>query len=177
MTKQLNRNDDPPDRNGELWVLRLKGNTKRTFTIVSTKLWGVRTHWNGKRTVPCFKPTDSCEGCKKCMPQRWKGYLHAFDGARRGYCFLELTPEAARQLLAQFPKGFNLRGQRIEVERTSSDQGRLHVNVLAPTPNLSILPPEMSPKDTLLNLWEVKGDVSDEGRPDIDNDESMAIPA
>lgn len=152
---QLTRDDSPPKREGELWVERLKGSRTKKFTLYSTKIWGVWTHWNGKKSMPCVKPECECAGCVNKQPKRWKAYLHAYDHARRCQVFLELTPTATRSLLEQIGRGVSLRGATITVTRTSSDKGRLLVQVNDVPTIPSMLPEVKDPLKTLLDFWEI----------------------
>jgi hypothetical protein len=128
-TRLIREDPTPPRREGELWVERMKGAQCKEFTVYSSKIWGVWTHWSGSRTVPCFVDRSRCPSCLTKCPQRWKGYLHCYDHRGRRPVFLELTPTAARGLLSFVGEGVDLRGLRVTCKRTSSDRGRLLIAV------------------------------------------------
>lgn len=154
--KRLNRVDIPPVRPGCFFVLRLKGEEKRVFSICSAKIFGVETHWTKQGTRPCVLPHSECQGHVNGDPLRWKGYLHVFDHKERAYVMLELTPRAANMLIEQTPNRPSLRGTRIQVARSRSGKGRLVVDILPPAMHLNDLAPEESPVRSLLNLWELR---------------------
>lgn len=153
---KLNRQDRPPRVGPELWIRRLKASETLQCTIISASLWGCMTHWNGRSTEPCYESKKECPGHKRGLPTRWKGYLHVWDEGKAEECFLELTPVAADNLLAQVMQGEPLRGQRLKVERLKGNKARLRVTLLAHYTALRVgrdLPPPKDPHNTLCKLW------------------------
>lgn len=158
---ELNRDDTPPKKEGELWIERMKGATSKSIVILSPAIWGVWTHWNGKRSQPCWKDKSRCPGCIAKHPSRWKGYLHVLDYMRRNQIFLELTPTAARSLKDQVGTGVAMRGVRVTIRRTTSNLGRLLVAVEEAMAFMHNLPNAVDPLKTLLDIWKIEGDVDD----------------
>lgn len=169
------RDNVPPKREGELWIERMKANGRKQFTIYSRHLWGIWTHWDGKRSQPCYKDKKKCLGCGKGLPTRWKAYVHAYDHIKRMQVFVELTPTASRSLLDQIGKGLALRGVVMTLQRTAAQNGRLNVHLDKVTDATMHLPAEVDPFQTLCSIWGIT-------RPDdqVDDDRyegGMAIPA
>lgn len=159
-TPELDRQDTPPPAKNVLWVERLRGNERGTFTVYSQCLWGVNTHYHNGRTQPCFKNHDLCFGGHKVTNLRWKGYLHCWGYSRNRQVILQLTDAGARMLLKQVAQGAVLRGLTLEVARTSKDKGRLNVKVDHYALNKADrLPPEIDPLPSLWNLWGIDPSV------------------
>lgn len=152
----LNRQNRPPDPGPEMLILRLRAGQRIVATILSKALWGVWTHWAGKRSEPCFGDKADCPGHKRGLPLRWKGYLHVFDHTKKKEGFLELTPVSAESLLDQVGNDSPLRGERIQVIRGGGDKARLTVELLAAIKEGVVLPPEKDPEKTLRALWGIE---------------------
>jgi hypothetical protein len=151
----LNTCHMPPPNGPELLIIRLRAGKKLTCVILSHALWGVWTHWNGSRSEPCFSEKSHCNGCKRGLPKRWKGYLHVWDFERRRQVFVELTPTAAESINNQVGLGSVLRGYRVSLERMKGDQSRLIVHVHPMHPDVESLPSAKDPDATLRKLWGV----------------------
>lgn len=174
--EELNRQNIPPKKEGELWIERLKANAKKAFTIYSPSLWGVWTHWNGSRSEPCHREEKKCNGCKAGFPRRWKAYLHAYDQRRHGPVFIELTPTCARQLLDQVGKGITLRGLVIVLERTKANNGRLSVQLQTQGADPERLPKHLDPYDTLMNIWGLSAKREDVNERSYQGGEIIPLP-
>lgn len=147
----------PPKRSDVLWIERVAGGEKQTFTVYSPTIWGVYTHWNGAATKPCYQDRSFCEGGHSEETLRWRGYLHAWSAKLNRPCFVQLTEECARRLLMQVADGATFRGLTLEVSRTSSKKGRLTANVLTwKSQQSDHLPPALDPRKSLEHLWRVK---------------------
>jgi hypothetical protein len=157
------RMDSCPPPGPELNVIRLKA--MQTFSGVSlgTRIRGYRTHWDkgAKQTIPCFQPHIDCDGHRRNLPQRWKGYLHVerhrrLDDRRveKEEGFLELTPVAAMDLRNGLGHIADLRGIPFTLTRLNGDKAHLRVAVfLDHVVAVSELPPERSPYETLMRIW------------------------
>lgn len=76
--------------------------------------------------------------------------------------FLEITPDAAKQLEVLIAPAKNFRGNRIVVERGRGDKARLRIALLShhsQIGNAKELAQEEDPKPTLMELWGLN-DVS-----------------
>ena len=170
----LNRQNHPPRGGPSMPIRRVKAGQRKQFAILSRSLWGVWTHWNGKQSEPCYQEKKQCGGCKRGLPKRWKGYLHAYDFMDKEECFLELTPLACDQLLAQAGDKEPLRGNRVLVERGAGNKARLTVTMLTPVQSVSSLPAEKDPQSALQKLWGVDDTVAyPQQPPSLPMDEAM----
>lgn len=156
MMKEVNRQNKAPRPGPELEILRIVDTRIRNFTILAEGVQGIWTHWNGKASEPCYVPVESCDGCKKGTPRRWKGYLHVIDHELRKEGFLEITPTAADTLKHYLPKEVSLRTVRISLCRSSnSPKGRLRCTVNDALQTSEQLPKERDPMETLSKLWKM----------------------
>lgn len=145
----------PPKAGPEIYIMRLKGRERFSYTIFSESMFGIWVHWAGRKSAPHFSDTERCPGCKRQEPKRWKGFLHCFCIEKKQEVFLELTPASAHSLLDQLAVGEVLRGQGIVVERTKGDNGRLLIRVCNSHPDPAKLPPALDPQVSLLSLWGI----------------------
>ncbi len=141
-------------------VKRLSAGERMSGFFLSEALWGVHTHWlkEGKRgrSVRCTKERGACVCEERDLPSRWRGYIHVYDEGTREFCFLELTPGAAEQLLRQLPDRENLRGIRFEAYRTpGGDTGRLNIRLGTHTVAIETCPPGQDPEPVLEKLWSL----------------------
>lgn len=151
---KLNREDRPPQGPKPLKLVRVKRGWKAVYTILSTSLFGVWTHWDGRTTIPCFKAKQRCQGCANAMPKRWKAYLHCYTTEADKDFLLELTPRACNMLLSEVPEGKMLRGLKIRVERSPGGRnGRLMASIVGTDPHVQRLPAAKDPYNTLAFLW------------------------
>ena len=150
----LNRQDEPPEPGPETLIIRVSPKLGVDGIILSKSLFGVFTHWDGRRTRECTKNSETCAGCLAHLEQRWKGYLSILSSVHRKHVFLELTPTAARKLLDQVDKDKPLRGFRIRVGRTGeSMKGRITVDVMPCSVPIEALPQGQDPEAILRKLW------------------------
>ncbi len=151
----LNRQDRPPPPGPRVKIIRVKSIESHMFAILSKQIWGVWTHWNGRASEPCTGDSKTtCEGHKREFPLRWKGYLCCLGPNNSEQCFLELTPQAATDLLAQLPTGVVLRAYRLDMRRTSNTRGaRYKVTVWPPLIAPEYLPGDSDPERELSRLW------------------------
>lgn len=154
---------NPPKEGPEIFILRLRGSERFSFTCLS-ELWGVWVHWSGQKSAPHYSDTKRCPGCRTQDPMRWKGFVHAFCVEKRQEVFLELTPASAHALNAQLATGELLRGQGIVVQRTKGDNGRLLVRVHSKCPDPDKLPPAKDPQESLMRLWGIQPQAPESGK-------------
>lgn len=148
------RDGIPPRRRDVLFVQSPDAGERLKFLVYSQSVWGVYTHYNGK-TKPCYENHDLCEGGHSLLNLRWKGYLHGWSYARNDQVIIQLTLEAANQLVEQLAESAVLRGLTIEVCRTAKKKGRSSCHVLGQYAqhDSAKLPPEIDPLRSLYNMW------------------------
>jgi hypothetical protein len=161
----LYRMDQPPRPGPELWIRRLRAGQSMTATILAASLYGLIVHWAGSKSAPCYKDKKKCDGCKRQLPQRWKGYLHAFDHDKREQCFVEVTPLTAESLASQVGTRGGYRGVRVRFERLNGDKARMRVTLLGTTDLGIEMPKERDPYETLAKLWGLPGGSEFDGDP------------
>jgi hypothetical protein len=150
----FNRDDRPPQGPKPLKLIRVGKGQTFVYTVLSTSLFGVWTHWDGGRSLPCMKAKDKCLGCQRGFPKRWKGYLHCYYALAKADFLLELTPRASKMLLEGVEEGRMLRGLQIRMERSAGGRnGRLLCSVVGVDLNEKNLPSPKDPCDTLFFLW------------------------
>jgi hypothetical protein len=145
----------PPRPGPEIYILRLKGAERFTFTVYSHAIFGVWVHWSGGKSSPHYTDADRCPGCARQEPKRWKGFVHCYCHEKKQEVFLELTPASAHSLLDQLAVGETLRGQGIFVNRTKGDNGRLLIRVMNPCREPEKLPEAKDPQESLMRIWGI----------------------
>ena len=150
---ELRTQHTPPRHGPELYIRRLKANQVIMLWVLSSKLWGTWTHWDGKKSMPCLADPRECHGCKAGWPERWKGFLHTWNTERRQEEFLELTPLAADHLLSQTSDLQTLRGLCFKFCRGKGDKARLRVEFVRKMEVNQTFPQEKTPLETLQSLW------------------------
>lgn len=136
------------------WVERVRPGARLHLIILSEALWGLEAHWTGNRTIECSGKANGCRGCAMELPKRWKGGMHVWDLTRKESYFVELTPAAARKLMATAAKDEPLRGLKIDLFRSGQAiNGRLLVEVIGGRVSTKSLPPEQDPQFVLRWLW------------------------
>jgi hypothetical protein len=167
----------PPPPGPKRFIRRIKANESFTFLCYSAVWWALWTHWDGSRSQPHFKRKDRCDGCKRGLPKRWKGYLDVYNSDTKQREFLECPPGVAEQFELALPRGENFRGQRFTVKRGLGQKARCRVNFHA---HISVakpghvMPKPEDPCDILLSLWgftdvrdQLGDDDSSAGIPDV----------
>lgn len=150
---------NPPDPTPHLHVTRLKAGGRFRGWILSAAIWGVWTHWTGRFSVPCQQNGTPCPRETHKLPQRWKGYLHVQDPDKEVSTLIELTPESAREVMAQASLTGNLRGCMIELQRgEKANNSRLIARLLIRHHNPDDLPAAVDPEPTLRHLWGMGND-------------------
>ena len=145
---------EPPEPGPTNLVLRISPKIPFIGQILSSALWGCYTHWDGYRTIECTENPGLCRGCVAQMPQRWKGYLHAWDSLTKKFVYVEFTPASAHQLLNQLPPRGDLRGLILKISRSGATmKGRLSVSVTPALGPTDSLPDGEDPEPVLRKLW------------------------
>lgn len=155
---EVHYDDATPKAGPAIFVKRLKGQEAVTVAVLGDHVHGVWTHWGKGKSEPHFRDPDHCPGCQARRPKRWKGYLHVFDYQANREIFLELTPHSANTLTYQLGRKDMMRGERIRVERSKGDNGRLTIAVLGAEKKIEALPAEKDPRPTILKLWGIDQD-------------------
>jgi hypothetical protein len=150
------RDDTPPPSGPKLKIFRLKAGEQANFAIFGTKIRGYWTHWSG-RTDPCLEDKESCPGCKRQDPQRWKGYLFARHESTLECGFLEVTKVMRDKLMHLAVDERYLRGMRIKACRGNGQKTSVNYMLLRPWGQEhegEVIPNEVLPDDTLRVLFE-----------------------
>lgn len=123
--------------------------------VVSTKVMGIMTHWDGKRTRPCLDTDGSggCPGCDAQQPSRYQGFLELRTKYGQKNVFVALTPGAADEL-EESHGSVLLRGRTVRIWRERrSKRSPLRVMVLQEVPVKSNVPKETSLEETLRRIF------------------------
>ena len=151
------RENVPPNPGPQYPIIRVTKAGTRMFRCQSPQIWGFYCHWTGKDSVPCTGQNQSCNGCVKGLPRRWKGYLHVVDLQSHLEGFLELTPLSATCVNDQTAADFSLRGCRLQVVRGNGGaHSRLRITVLPDLAGGQGLRESKDPIITLGRLWELR---------------------
>jgi len=106
----------PPNSKGYgLPLLRTPANGKLIVAITCNEMIGCPTHWYTGRTVPCEQ--ENCEACANGFPWRWHGYLSVMLQQARRHALLELTAQAAEQVVEYGTTHGSLRGTILTAQR------------------------------------------------------------
>jgi len=154
MKEPLNRADSPPPKGPKNWIRRVRGGQALHCGILSPAVWGVFTHWDGKRTRECFADVKKCDRCRDGLPNRWRGYLYVWLQQFQAYEFLEITGDAYREIVRQQGERPNLRGMVLEIKRHGAGhKGKLIVSLKEGSSDPDSLPTALDPEETLRALW------------------------
>lgn len=144
----------PARRKDDHWVERVRPGATLHLVVLSEALWGMDAHWTGSKTIECIGEGKGCRGCVAKNPIRWKGGAHVYDLSRKESYFIELTPGAARRLMAMTSENESLRGLKIDVFRSGrAVNGRLCVELIGGRLDPKRLPAAQSPEAMLRWLW------------------------
>lgn len=153
--KKLCTQSIPPLPGPTMRIERIGAGSRWTVCLLGP-LWGVWTHWHGeaKRSQGCYgDQSDDCEGCKRGLPRRWKGYLHVIHLEAGEECFVEITPVIAQALACQIPRDIPYRGNRLTIKRGAGLKARLEATLLPAERNIELLPASKDPEAILKALW------------------------
>lgn len=151
--KHVAFHDAVPKSGPEVFILRMKAEKALTFTAWGDKIKGIEIHWAGDRSVPHFEPVEECEACLKCLPKKWKGYLHCYCSEMKQEVFVEMTPKVASSFLDQVPNPNHLRGCVFQLKRGKSANSRMDIRILNPVDAAVGLPPAKDPRKSILKLY------------------------
>lgn len=154
--------DKIPTKGPTLFIKRMQGAEKRTFTVWGSRVRGIWVHWNSATNGSEPHYEENCSACSKAIPKRWKGFLHAYCQEDRQEVFLELTPTGASALMSQLDDPSNLRGSLIRVSRSVAKNGRLTIQYTGSIPDKNALPKEKDPRRSILKLWGVADAVAND---------------
>ena len=154
MKRKVFRQDTPPKAGPSHEVVRCDPGCKVWVQVLSERIWGCWTHWDGNRSRECTGEDGGCFGHSQNWPTRWKGYLYAFDPTRKQCVFVEITPAAAEEILRLSPTNGNLRGMVLKMERrTNAKRSGILVELVAPMGDPDKLPKPEDPEPILRKLW------------------------
>lgn len=147
----------PPKKIGlELEVVRVVSTEIRLYVLLSPAPWGSFFHWSGG-SVPCTGDPEECDRCKRLVPRKWRGYIHALEqhGTSTREVILELTHSALASLDLSLAMR-DYRGSMVQLRKTKGGaKGRFLVDVLDRRVTDQTLPPERDPAPILKKLWEL----------------------
>lgn len=147
----------PPKPGPKQEIVRVTTVEPVKFTVLSSAIFGQNIHWFGGRSHECSSDKSSCINCEKGWPQKWKGYIHAIEWREEKRVFVELTPTAARLLLATTIGEETLRGMVIEIHKSKGGaKGKYYVTRIQQRINMATLPSEEDPAAILKFLWASK---------------------
>ena len=153
----LDLQPDPPEVIPSLHLLRLKAGEELLCLICSESVWGLNTHWAGNHSIPCYRDKKKCDGCKRGLPHRWKGFLHVCRCSDRRQFFLELTSTATTLFHDQVADKKKIRGLKIRAARgRGGDNSRLRIEVYGDKMEESKLPKSVDPLSTLQKIWRIQ---------------------
>lgn len=163
------RDSSVPETGPSVWVRRMKAEQQSSFIVLSPQFWGIWTHFDGTRTTAHAEKKHECEGCKRALPKRWKGYLYVWNVDARTHEFLELPPVAAAAFRDSIGTQRTYRGIIVQVKRGRGDKSRLKFTFLPDYAEKEPLRADLDPWPTLRKLWGHPPDADDvQGRPAID---------
>jgi len=154
LTREITMCDAPTLRPNVLYIERLDGDESQTFVVYGSKIWGFRSHYNGSKTVPCWKD-GSCDGGCNEETLRENFLLQCYSQKKGKQVFLYLTPSAYKQLMEQKRNDVPLRGLTLRVRRTQKKQGRLYVAVDEHAQARRIVAEDINPKESIMRFLKV----------------------
>ena len=152
--RKLRRQDQPPKPGPEVEVIRVEKGPGVAVQVCSRAIWGVWTHWDGRRSRECTSEGPLCYGHQQGWPTRWKGYLYVWCPHRKQFCFLECTPNMAGEIIRLQGGIESLRGLLLRASRHGgSIRAKVNVELVQPAGGAGTLPEEISPEPILRKLW------------------------
>jgi hypothetical protein len=148
------RNDKPPPQGDVLHVHRLKAEGQLTAVVLSDKMIGFNTHWDGRKTVRCCKPKFACGGCAQKWPGRWVGLIHCCTTDLTDQFIVEVTPSAGNTVYSEWEKKGSIRGAVIFLHRQRAHKrAPLVVHFKGYMEGLDALPKERCCEPTAVRLY------------------------
>ena len=121
--------------------------------FVSDAVVGVKTHWLGGRTKPCFGTVNGCESCARGESIRAKGYIGVVTSNTMQVYLLEVTEKAFDAEL-RLSATSGLRGCYFEARRTGkADNSGLVIEVFDNKKPAKELPPDIDIRAVLYRIW------------------------
>lgn len=148
-TERLPSNEHGPTG----WNIRRASHERGLLLVlVSTDLYGIRTHFWNRRTGPCLRA--ACRACDEGQLSRWTGYVQAVDAKDGGQVLFEFTEAAAPTLAAAFDKYKSLRGLSVIATRTAPRaNAKVHLTVKGLHSRAHELPAELPMWPLLAHIW------------------------
>lgn len=141
----------PPAASQTLWVRRLREGETAKVVCLSQFVTGYRFHWSGRKTIPCEDPTESCSGCSRGWPVKWKAYFHCYHLDARRQEILEIPESTWRKLASLACYDHAMRGAVLTFRRQQHKRGTISVVNDVTYQQLGTLAPA---KDILPDLWK-----------------------
>lgn len=133
-------------------MFRASAEFQTLLTLITSDIFGIRTHYLNRRTVPCA--IDDCPGCKANQLSRWHGYLLAMNHRTGTRCVWEFTPPAAVVLDRAFKEFGSLRTLDVKVGRTSKrPNAKVKVEIVGATRIPGKVLPEIDVWPVLSHIW------------------------
>jgi len=148
-------NCPPADKCGVSFTLR-RTPQGRPLTCISTSedLIGCPTHFYRGRTTPCSG--EGCPACADGLPWRWHAYLSCLEISTREHFILELTAQAAENLISYRTAHKTIRGCLIELTRHKQrPNGRVILRCKPADLNKVPLPPAPDLIKCMQNIWNL----------------------
>ena len=150
-------------------VLRAPADRPLPLIVLSTRTFGIRTHFWAGRTTACVR--SKCDACEAGRLSRWTGYLACINPADWTQTLFEYTPPAAEQLQKIMASQGCLRGSKIVASRTKKvKNARVSIVGRGLYEHMDRLPREPEILPILFHIWGLKQRDDLEGSP-YDRDE------
>lgn len=138
------------------WTIKRADHERPTPLIVmSSKLFGVRTHFWYGRSAPCLRA--DCPACAAGRLSRWTGYVCCIEPSAWVQVLFEFTPPAAEQLQAIIALQGCLRGSKIIAARAKKNKhARVTVTARGLYEHMDRVPKEPEILPILFHIWGMK---------------------
>lgn len=98
-----------------LWQGR--GREAHAFLLLNPVVFGLHTHWDGERILPCTEPLGACVPCSQRWDKRWRGFIGGASCRTKGRYLLQITAFAWRECELLGILDGQLRGRSFSVMR------------------------------------------------------------
>jgi hypothetical protein len=149
-------NHEPPQEKawGHCRLLRTPTGKELRGIITSHQLFGCRTHFSTGRTLPCLG--NDCKPCADGSSWNWHGYISLYEPTHGSTCILEITDQAAQQLLRQAKAFGTLRGLMLSASRAAKrPNGRVVISIEPHSFPAEALPPPIDLISYLEHMWGI----------------------
>lgn len=147
----------PSEHDGSfIWsIKRASHESSLLLCLISSDIFGIRTHYFNKRTMPCVRAY--CEPCNRHQTSRWTGYLQAVDAKNGSRVLFEFTPAAAATFDQAHKDRGTLRGLNVIAGRTSNKiNAKVQVTIKGMSDKAHVLPCEVETWPILAHIWGLK---------------------